>query len=307
MSDQIQVSAWSIRHRLGDAGAPFRNAVGRMERRPSSGLADLELSDLPRHLRHTFGVGGMEIPDWVLDRAGREQRRSFRSSLAAEEMVLGNVTIDACCVGEANPQHRAEDFVELERLFGVAADAGAQAVRVNIVPPPIIEGGGVAEFGVIVEGLSALLQRAEALEMRLLIENHCELTDTKAKIERLLGAVGPGLGLILDTGNIEPIQTEVLRGFRTGEPVEDLDDTEAAFDFVEDVLPLAELVHVKTYGFRDSGRPALYDQERAVRLISDSGYAGPITIECMAPPAKVYEAISRSVAMVRGARGEVSV
>lgn len=301
MSDQIQVSAWGIRHRLGHAGAPFRNAAGRIERRSSSVLADLELPAVPGHLRDTFGVAGMEIPDWALDRAGREQRRAFRSALSAEAMVLGNVTVDACSVGEANADHRAQDLVELERLFGVAAEAGARAVRVNIVPPPIIEGGEVAEFGVIAEGLSRLLQRADALGLRLLIENHCEFTDTKGKIERLLGAVGPGLGLILDTGNIEPIQAEVLRGFRTGEPVEDLADTEAAFDFVKDVLPLADVVHVKTYGFRDSGRPVLYDQARAVELISDSRYAGPITVECMAPPAKVYEAILQSIAMVRGA------
>lgn len=301
MNNPIQVSAWGIRHNLGPICLPVRHEDGSVELvEVTQGEKNVHLSEVPRHLRETFGVEGMEIPDWFIKQASESERAAFADALVAEGVVLRNVTLDGRCAGDGNATFRADDLRELENSITMIAAVGARAARVNLLPPEIVPRGESAGFDEVVESLKRLLAHAEALGVELLIENHCELTDTPEKIDRLRAAVGPGLGLILDTGNIGAIQMEVLRSFREKVPPRDVEEAPEVFEFIAEMLPRASMVHVKTYGFREDGKPMLYDQERAIELIAESGYAGPVTVECASfEPPKVYDAISRTVGMLR--------
>lgn len=301
MNNPIQVSAWGIRHNLGPICLPVRREDGSVELvQVTQGEQNIRLSEVPRHLRETFGVEGMEIPDWFIRQASESERAAFADALASEGVVLRNVTLDGRCAGDGDAEFRADDLQELEESLTMIAAVGARAARVNLLPPGIVPGGAPAGFDEVVESLKRLLAHAEGLGVELLIENHCELTDTAEKVDKLRAAVGPGLGLILDTGNIGAIQAEVLRSFKAKLPPHDVEDAAEVFDFIAEMLPRATMVHVKTYGFREDGRPMLYDQERAIALIAESGYAGPVTVECASfEPPKVYDAISRTVAMLK--------
>ncbi|WP_324698884.1 sugar phosphate isomerase/epimerase family protein [Novosphingobium sp. RL4] len=300
MNSKIQVSAWGIRHNLGPISLPVRTATGEIQWiKVTEGEKNVPLTNVPNHLRATFGVTGMEIPDWFLRQADAKERRMFSEALLEEGVTLGNVTLDGSFAGDGNAVYRAQDLVDLKQSVDRVAEVGGKAARVNLLPPGIVDCGSAATFQEVVDAVRDLRDHASSRGVELLIENHCELTDTAEKIAHFRDAVGPGLGLILDTGNISPIQDEILRSFKTKTEPRDIEDTEEAFAFLEQMLPFASRVHVKTYGFHDDGRPAVYDQERAIQLITRSGFSGPIAIECASfDPPKVYPAITRTVQML---------
>lgn len=303
MQQQINVSAWGIRHNLGPISLPFRGADGQIELvQVTEGEPNLALSKVPEHLLSTFNVHGMEIPDWFLDQAPRDQQLGFRDALQRNNVTLANVTIDGRSLGDANPIYRNDDIAEIERMFALAAELGARAARVNLLPPPIVPSGAESSFNDIVAALRRLAQFAGERGMRLLIENHCALTDTPAKIQELLEAAGSGIGLILDTGNIEPLQSEIVASFMEKRPPRFVEDAEPAFRLIEQMLPLASVVHLKTYGYQPDGRPMVYDVDRAISIIARANFTGPITIECASfEPDKVYNAIERTVAKLKAA------
>lgn len=296
MNEKIQVSAWGIRHNLGGIALSVRNAEGALELlQVTQGENVYGLAEIPGHLKLAFGVTAMEIPDSFLLDASEAELDAFREALAREGVTLSTVTIDRNAIGEANDTWRAEDLQWVKESLRISGSVGAKRARVNIFPPPIVPEIDHAPFDVVVDTLKDLVVYSAEQGVRLMIENHCELTNTPEKIEKLLAAV-PGLGLIIDTGNIGVLSESVLASRLAGGIPEFVKDPEPAFAFVRTMLPRADLVHVKTYGYSEDGASYLYDIDKVIGMINDSPYKGPVTIECASfIPAKVYDAIERTV------------
>lgn len=300
MSDRVQVSAWGFRHKLGPLTLPFRDHSGFLHRRRlNDRVAELTLSDIPKYVRDTFGVAGTEIPDWCVDDASDEEKQLFRNAVTREGVEFGLLCLDGRSAGEAAPDVHAMETREIRRLLSLGSLLGARAVRVNVYPPPIVEEGLKESYDGVVANLRDFAAFAQDNGIRLMIENHCALTNTTDAMNRLLDDSGSELGLVLDTGNLEPVQSVVIEAFRNRQPFRDLVDAEPAYGIVEAMLPRAEIVQLKTYGFHADGRSRVYDLSRMIEIIAASSFRGPITIECAATEEEFESATRRTVAMLR--------
>ncbi|MGC0239652.1 sugar phosphate isomerase/epimerase family protein [Arthrobacter sp. SD76] len=305
MSNTIRVSAWGIRHALGPISLCNRDQNGQIQwHQVAEGSRDVPLGSLPTHLREAFGVDEFEIPDWYLVNAAPDELDRLRAALTDEKVRITNVTLDGRSAGDGNPAFREDDLRTLENVLELLSSLSVSSARVNLMPPPIIEAGETASVEDVVVALKRLSAFAQARGIRLFIENHCELTSTPEDVIALLDAVGPELGLILDTGNIEPVQGTVVESFSTGLPFATVDDLTRVEQFIQALADRASLVHVKTYGFNEDGSSKVYDLEKVINTVLDTGYDGPITIECaVLDGGGVYETISRTKDLLDAAVG----
>lgn len=303
MNDRIQVSAWSIRHNTGPIVLTLRQEDGEIaERAVTDGAENIRLRDLPIHMKTEFGVSGVELMDYNVVRAPREEQDALVASLQANDIALGCLCIENRCIGEADEKYRRVDVKYLEGALELAGRLGAKTARVNVHNPPVFPQLGHAPVEVLIEELKHLVTVAASHGTRLVLENHDEVTNSPSTMRRIFDAVGSELGFILDTGNIEPISTEVAGSFRAKRAPRWVENAEPVFRYIEEMLPYATVVHLKTYGFEPDGRSMVYDQPRAVEMVARSGFKGPVTIECASPIAPlVYPAITRSVEMLQAA------
>lgn len=299
MNNEIRVSAWGIRHNLGPISLPLRNEDGDIEWvGVTQGTQAVSLGDLPEHLKSEFGVTEFEIPDWYLNNATEEELELLRQGLKRAGSRITTVTVDGRHVADYVPEFREDDQAEIERVLDRCATLGVSSARVNIVPPPIVPEVKVATWDEIVAGLRRLHAYAAKRGISLFIENHGEVTSTVEEVQRLLDAV-PGLGFILDTGNIEPVITEISSAFTEGRAPNDVNDLEPVYAFIRPLAPLAAVVHVKTYGYREDGTSRVYDIPAVLKAVAGAGYSGPVTIECAEfDTAGVYDTIKRTMALI---------
>ncbi|KRA24919.1 hypothetical protein ASD65_11125 [Microbacterium sp. Root61] len=296
MNNDLRISAWGIRHALGPISLPVRNDGGEIEWiQVTEGKPDVAIEEIPQHIADVFRVNEWEVPDWYLNNADADSLGELRRNLDAIGSRITTVTIDGPYAGAGDPVHREEDLREIERELEMMSALGVVSARVNLAPPPIVQAGSIAGFDVVVASVRRLSAFAQSHGIRLLIENHCELTSTPEDVMHFLDAVGPEVGFILDTGNIEPLQTAVLATFE-GAPFGFVEDITPVLSFITALAERASIVHVKTYGFQEDGTPVLYDIRTVLQSIADAGYGGPITIECAQfdVPEQSYATIQRT-------------
>ncbi|WP_405846543.1 sugar phosphate isomerase/epimerase family protein [Streptomyces sp. NBC_01518] len=271
MKNQIRLAALGIREELGPMWVDYRAPSGEMAsiqvvHSPKS----LSLDQVPRRTKKGFGLSSVELMEQQLTAATTEERAVLPAALARENVSVSLVWISRC-IADADDRHRAEDLEWADRLISLAAEAQAEQVGVLLMPPPFVPPVTLASFKVIVETLRGLIATAQAAGVRLMLENADPYTADPAKLTPLLDAVGPELGLVLDTGNLEPIMSTAAEAFMTGREPDDLMDADPAYEAIQALLPRAEVVHVKTYGFHPDGHSKLYDLDRVLRIIADSG------------------------------------
>lgn len=303
MQDRVQVSSWGIRHNTGPIILTLRQENGEIkDQQVTDGEENVALVDVPEHLKSTFGVNGIEMQDFNILRASRADQDRLKAAIDENGITLGCLCIENRCIGEAEQKYRDVDRRYIEDSLVLAGRLGAKAARINVHNPPVFPQLGYATVDVIIEELKHLTKFAEDNGTQLVVENHDEVTNSPETMRRIFDAVGPGLGFILDTGNMPPISDEIMDSFLNRRPPRWVENAEPAFDYIEAMLPYATIVHVKTYGFEEDGRAMVYDQKRAVDMIAASAFKGPVTIECASPIVPlVYPAIQRTVDMLRQA------
>jgi len=301
MKNEIRVSTFGIRHELGPMFLGYRAPDGAYTmRQVNDGPVSTTLVELPRRIRDGYGVSSVELMEQNLHDASPDDLIALREALESSGVKLGLLGLSRCA-GDADPARRAEDISALEEFIDVAGRIGAQQVRVVLLPPPVVPSPEPADLPELVEALLRLARRAEAAGVRLMVENDDAITADPAQLLPILDAVGSQVGFVLDTGNIDPVMTEVVAGFMEGREAKDV-DAEETYRTIQSLLPRAEVVHVKTYGFKPDGTSKVYDLQRVVTLLADAGFAGPVTIEYSgADGADADDAITRTIEIVRAA------
>ncbi|MGC0239655.1 sugar phosphate isomerase/epimerase family protein [Arthrobacter sp. SD76] len=206
----------------------------------------ISFDGIPERIKR-FGVNSVELMEQNLHGTSAEDGAAFRAALEREGVKVGLLGLSRC-VGDTNDQHRAEDLDELERLIESAAEVEAEQVRVVLMPPPIVSSPTLAPFDVLVDSLRRLSAKAKAAGVRLTVENEDVVTSDPDQLIPILDAIGTDIGLVLDTGNVEPLLSEVTSSFLAGREPKDVADPEPAYRMVEALLPRAEVVHVRPTG-----------------------------------------------------------
>lgn len=245
-------------------------------------------SEMPLPQEHTLeefiglaktrlGVDAVELCQIQFDSTDDARLDSIKSALDANGVQLLTVPVDTGDLASGSPEQRAEDVARIERWFRVAARLGATYVRVN-TGSPITDDTSEDREG-LVAALRSLADSAESHGLALLVENHGGLSSDPDYLLDIREQVGPDrLGILLDLGNFEPLISVSHARFAGGHPEDTGLDMNPVFESIAKLAPVASLVHAKAHDPASDGSDLL-DLDKALQIVTASGYDGPISIE----------------------------
>jgi hypothetical protein len=295
----VAVSSFSLFRFLGPLRMERRNAAGEFEFFESPIPREHSLEEFAALAAERLGVRAVELCQIQFDSAESARISALAQSLRELGVRVLTVPIDTGDLAGGTPTERAQDVARIVSWFEIAAVLGAKYVRVNTGSPLASELTG--DWDGLIDGLRTLATRAEALGLSLLVENHGGLSSDPDYLLAVREEVGPAhVGILLDLGNFEPLTT-VSRARMMRQPVVDTGlDTEGIYDKIARLAPVAALVHAKAFDPASDGTPLL-DLDRALGVVSDSGYLGPITIEWEGLLGDPWEQTAATLAAVRHA------
>jgi sugar phosphate isomerase/epimerase len=272
----ICVSSYSLGQQLGPIRIVRRDEDGKKSLFTwGTGEPSITLLELPSLIKERLGLNAIEICQFHISEKSAAYLDQLKSALDDAGVVVVNIPIDVGNIADPNEAYRDEDLAEIEEWMLAAATLGSKMVRVNAGSP--LHASDVP-VEVTVQSLRRLTRFADSLGLRLLIENHGGPSSDPDFLIKLLETVGPPLRALLDVGNFEPQMSIGMAQWRGTEPPTNLDFT-PQYAAIARVAPYAALVHAKTHEFDAYGRSTDLDVVRALRIVRDSGYAGPISIE----------------------------
>jgi len=293
VSTEIAVSSFSLRQQLGPIRLGYQDAEGNDAEfvLPMPQVIDLE--QFPALVRERCGVELIEICQ--IQFADADARvDAVRAALDAAGVGLLTVPIDVGNLADLSAQARRESEAAIVAWFDISSRLGSRYVRINAGSPFQPE----IELAHVIESMDRLADSAAERGLGLLVENHGGPSSDPDVLLELLEAVGTDrLGLLLDTGNFEPLITYASAAF-TGQQVTEQFDFGPVYERVERLAPYASVVHAKAHEFRgDAHHPV--DLERALRIVAATGFAGPITVEYEGNEGDPWQQTARTVELVR--------
>jgi sugar phosphate isomerase/epimerase len=218
------------------------------------------------------------------------------------EVALHDSQVEVMCLhvdlGNLASTHdgrRRASVVAHEPWITAAARLGARYIRVNMgVPRTAPEPDGA-----LISSLSELADRARDNGLGLLVENKGGVTSDPDWLTALLEDVGRDrLGLVLDTGAIEPMAS--MSGARwAGHPLDEGSiDLSELYRVLARLAPLATLVDAKAYDLLPDGSFGPLDIPLALETVRAHGYSGVVTVEYEGRAGNPWEATRRAVDLV---------
>ncbi len=225
-----------------------------LQRRLESGSPRLTLLDLPRFAHEQLGLNGLLLPTSMLAGADAELVDRLRDS-------ADKAGCPCLVLVESTPQPLGQDDdaseAAVERMLRVMQ--AASRLGCSAAGLPIEAKDDEDSLSLASENCRRLLERADRLELNLLISPRKGLTETPERLALLMKKIG---------------------GFRVGS----LPDFEAATksddaqDYLRRVTPYASAVLGATQGFT-SGKHKSYDLKPLVESIVSVGFDGSLAIE----------------------------
>jgi Xylose isomerase-like TIM barrel len=298
MNNQLCVSSYSLRQCLGPIRGSFRGPDGQKAPWVWEQPQTMTLLEFPRQAREQLGLDAVEICQFHIPERTPAYLDQLKRALREADMRLLNMPIDVGNISDANATYREEDLAEIEGWMGVAAELGAGMVRVNA--SAALAGSQLAPLEVTIESFRRLSRTAQSLGLQLLVENHGGITADPAVIVAIVEAVGPAdLKVLVDIGNFEPLLSLQMARMQ-GHELPEIDPT-PIYGKIAQIVPYAGFVHAKTHEFDQHGQPRPLDVVRALRVVRDANYAGPISLEYEGSEGAPWENTRRTKALVEEA------
>ncbi|BDZ48858.1 hypothetical protein GCM10025867_10990 [Frondihabitans sucicola] len=285
----LSMSSYSVREHLGPVEFQFTDSHGEDRSFSFPFPSLLTLADFPERAKSAFGVDAIETVAFQFTGGlGDPELDAFADALGAAGVTLVNVAIDVGDLLDPDELRRAGDVAELKDWIARFGQMGARFLRVNPGSPFSPHDGGAQPPAHLVEALGELGDFAARYGSRLLVENHGGPSSDPAWMLDLLHSVGvERLGLLLDLGNFDALLEPVgaLAFPADGAPAADaaqvLDsvDLTTVYSGIERLAPHAELVHVKAHDVDEAGVVRAVDIDRALKILREHDYSGPLTIE----------------------------
>lgn len=244
----LALSSWSFHRRL-----PY---FSKGAWSPPREGPELSIAELPR-LSASLGITDLEICQAHLASTDSSYLTDVRAAVDAAGCRVVNVPIDVGNLAEPDPEKRGEQIEQIAPWIEAAHRLGSRAVRVNTGQPGEMDEASALE--IVAEGYRRLAEHCARHSMTVLLENHGGLSASPQAIMKLVELVGaPNFRLCPDFGNFAPEVRE--EGLRL-------------------MLPHAAIVHAKIMDIDERGTHPAFDLDRCLRLVQESGYAGPLSIE----------------------------
>jgi len=227
LNPRLGVSTWSLNNML-TAGTP--------------------LLDIPAQVA-AHGLGKLEICHFHLPSTDTEYVEKLRGALDSAGVELYTLLIDEGDITHPDPTERKKALAMISDWVEVAAECGAQRVRVI---------GGYAEPSESALHLSeasfrSILRNADDYDLRVVTENWHRLLDSPNAVRTLLDRLDGRVGLKLDFGNW-PVDRK-----HNDLPL---------------IADLAECTHAKAH-FHAPGQMDTADFKRCLDLCTEVKFAGP--------------------------------
>jgi len=196
---------------------------------PKRGRAKVALTDAPRYTREELGLHGLTLTTDVLKGATRDVLTGIRDSGDKSGCaVLALTEVEAQKFGDPSEAKGDAAVQRTLRVVEAASLLGCNSCGVSVIAKDTEEG-----FELAVERLRRVVERAESLEINLLLAPHDGLTAEPERLTELIKKVG---------------------GFRIGT----LPDFEAASGqgdpttYLKRLTPYASVVNASTLGFTEA-------------------------------------------------------
>jgi len=281
----LSVSSYSVREQLGPVVFDFVDPAGNDVHIDLPYPKLMDLSDFPARARNAFGVDAVETVAFQFAGLDDPEIDRFAAALRSTGVRLLNVCIDAGDLLKVDDAERAADIALVEQWIDRFAAMDAQFVRVN-PGSPFSGNHGSTPPGYLVDALAHLGAFAKDRGVRLLVENHGGPSSDPVWMTQLLKTVGPdACGLMLDLGNFDVLMAPLMATIFGGEQPADPADLFAGIDLtgvyegIDMLADHAELVSVKAHHVAADGTVGPVDLERALHILLDHGYTGPLSVE----------------------------
>ena len=158
-------------------------------------------------------------------------------------------------IGDPDPAARVQALDNHKRWVEAARALGCRGIRINAES----SGTPAEQRALIIEGVRALTEFADAHGLEILIENHGGLSSDAAWLDSVVRGVGhPRCGSLADFGNW------------------DLGDGKwyDRYQGVAELVPTAKGISVKAHTFDANGNETETDFARMMKIVVDGGYRG---------------------------------
>jgi len=230
-----------------------------LQRRLDSGTPKLSLYELPRFAHEQLGLNGLLLPTSMLAGADIAQVDKLRD-------CADKASCPCLALLESTPQPlgRDDDLSEaaVERMLRVMQAASRLGCSSAGVPIEAMDDED--SLSLASENCKRLLERADRLEINLLIAPRKGLTQTPDRLAALMKKIG---------------------GFRVGSlpDFEAADQSGDAADYLRRITPYASVVLASTKGFSAENKHKGYDLKTLTDAIVSVGFDGSLAIEHRGP------------------------
>ena len=272
--DRFCVSTWSMHEQLGPRRLTKRGQDGVKGPHEIPHPEMMSLIEWLDQVRPRLGLDAVEICAFHVPSRDADYTRQLEDALKRNDLRVVSMPIDAGNISIADEAYREDDLREVEGWMDFAARLGASYVRAN-ASSYVARDEPLGPLEVTIASYDRLCAYASARGMQMTIENHGGITADPEVIVKIVEGVGPDrLKVCLDTGGFAPIAG------RQGEPTppEGVDPT-PLYEALARIAPYTGIVHAKAVWFDDAGRHRGYDFARTLRIVEDTGFDGPVSVE----------------------------
>ena len=168
-------------------------------------------------------------------------------------------------LGDADPTQRAQAIENHVPWLEAAAFLGCHSIRADAYG----DGTYLEQMQRTAEGLHALCEKADAIGLDILLENHGESSNNGAWLAMVVESVNhPRLGVLADFGNW-------FMGGWNNDPPRWYD----RYQGLRDIAPYTRSVSAKAHGFDENGQEIETDFTEAMRLLLAGGFRGYVSVE----------------------------
>jgi hypothetical protein len=249
ISERIAVSTWSLHRYLGVSYPHDLSTLAVPEGEPTWGKGDDSLLGVPSALRRHLDVGLVDICSFHLRSLDPIYLDELKASLAASNVALQMLQIDAGDI--THPIDGQRDLDWTSHWLEIAERLGARYARVIAGRQP----ASAETLDRSAQHLRTLAERNSGSSVRILVENWFDLLDRPEDVHTLFGKLDDAVGLNVDTGN--------WRG-------------ERKYADLASIFPAAELCYLNPVFA--NGELDQNDLGRVLTIADDAGYQGNFTL-----------------------------
>lgn len=276
--NDLAVSSFSLRQTLGNVVFEALDPAGFRREVRLEGNHTETLQGFVRHIKQQCDVTLIELCQVQLSDASPADIDEIRDALAETGVRLLSMPIDVGDLSHPLAEVRERSLRANIDWFDVAQGLGASYVRVNALSS-LAATDQAAPFDCTVESTRRLAREASKRGLGLLLENKGGMVDYPHRMIEVIKHIGSShVGVVLDTGNIEPLASAMIGRLQGKQLPSDL-GLDYAYEMVALMAPHATVVHAKSHGFDADGRQGPMDLGYALGIIKDAGFTGPVTVE----------------------------